>query len=178
MDIKNKDKVENLKDEERSVILPEGYDGGDLFNETGKQAADDAKQPVENGQKQGGVEKAVPGNAAQVNGTVQKNIDLHTEIAALLERYPELREKLAKGEGLPGEVISNCLKNGTGLCAAYTEYEEKRARVEAEQTRRENEILKQNSAAAAKAPVRGTAAGCGVKSEGRDPFLEGLLSDE
>jgi len=79
---------------------------------------------------------------------------------------------------LPGEVISDCLKNGTGLCTAYAEYEEKRTKAETEQMRRENEILKQNSAAAARAPVRGTAAGCGVKTEGRDPFLEGLLSDE
>lgn len=178
MDIKNNDKIHDLKDEEEVVILPEGYDGGDLFDETGKQAETDAKQPAEDRNKQSGAEEPAMENAMQVNETAPQNSDFHRELTVLLEQYPDLREKLAKGEGLPGEVISGCLKNGTGLRAAYAEYEAKCAKEEAEQMRRENEILKQNSAAAAKAPVKGTAAGCGVKTEGKDPFLEGLLSDE
>ena len=178
MDIKNTDKIDALQEEAEDVILPEGGDGGDLFDETGKQEENTVKQSAENRQEQSEAEKNTSDKVAQARKTEQQKYDFHGEIAALLEQCPELREKLAKGEGLPGEVLSDCLKNGSGLCAAYAEYEAKRAKAEAEQMRRENEILRQNSAAAAKAPVKGTAAGCSVKTEGRDPFLEGLLSDE
>lgn len=177
MEIKNKNKIHDLKEEEELAILPEGYDGGDLFQENGKQAADDAEQPSVKEEKKS-EEKAVAENTAQVSVAEAQKHGFHEEIASLLEQYPDLREKIAKGEGLPGEVIADCLKNGTALRAAYAEYEAKRARAEAEQMRRENEILKQNSAAAAKAPVKGTATGCGVKTEGKDAFLEGLLSEE
>lgn len=177
MNIKDK-KTSDMREEAENVILPEGYDGGDLFDETGRQEKDPVNQSAENGQEQGETEKNVADKTAQTSKTEQQEHGFRGEVAALLEQYPTLREKLAKGEGLPGEVLSDCLKNGSGLCAAYAEYEAKRAKAEAEQMRRENEILRQNSAAAAKAPVKGTAAGCSVKTEGRDPFLEGLLSDE
>lgn len=178
MEIKNKDKIHDLKEEEEAAILPEGYDGGDLFDENGKQGADDAEKHPEKGEETGEAVEPATENAAQVSAAEPQKHDFRQEIAELLEQYPDLRQKLAKGEGLPGEVISDCVKNGTVLRAAYAEYEAKQARAEAEQMRREIEILKQNSAAAAKAPVKGTAAGCGVKTEGKDPFLEGLLSEE
>ena len=176
MNIKNTDKIDALQEDAESVILPEDYDGGDLFSGTGKQADDDMKQSAEEGEKQNEVEKTAV-DEVQMSENMQQDTGFRREIATLLEQYPDLREKLAKGEGLPGEIISDCLKNGTGLCAAYAGYEERKAKAEAEQMRRENEILKQNSASAAKAPVRGTAAGCSIRNEGKDPFLEGLLSD-
>ena len=99
------------------------------------------------------------------------------EVDDLLKRFPEWKDKLAKGEGLPEEVIAACAKDGAPLRAALAEYEVKQAKREIEHLRREIAILRQNAAAAAKAPVRGAAAG-GVEPKGKDPFLEGLLSED
>lgn len=167
---KNKNQINAPRNEEEQVILPEGYLGEDLFAEEKENQAEQSEKAENKQVEQVKMQEEAAENAVQR--------DFRGELAALLELYPALQEKLKKGEGLPGEVIAECLKNGTGLRAAYAEYEAKQARAEAEQMRKENEILKQNAAAAAKAPVKGTAAGCGVSNEGKDPFLEGLLSDE
>lgn len=180
MDTENKDKITAAQDEEESILLPEGYEGEDLFADPGEKADEEAKEPAENAQKQDAAgEKAQEGAAQERQSVPQTRLrDFRSEITALLTQHPQLREKLVRGEKLPQEVISDCVKNGVPLRTAFAEYEAKQARAEAEQMRRENEILKQNSAAAAKAPVKGTAAGGAADTKGKDPFLEGLLSDE
>ena len=82
-----------------------------------------------------------------------------------------------KGEKLPDEVIAACAKEGAPLRAAMAEYELKKAKLEIERLRREIAVLRQNASAAAKAPVKGASAG-GTDTKGKDPFLEGFLSED
>ena len=120
-------------------------------------------------------------NEAQKNRSGQnmmlRSKSFEKEIPALLELNPELRERISRGEEIPREVLEICAKTGVSLRTAYAEYAVKQARVEIERLRKENRILRQNAAAAAKAPVRGASAG-GSDNKGKDPFLEGLLSDD
>lgn len=99
------------------------------------------------------------------------------EVNALLKQYPHWREKLNRGESLPEEVIAACAKEGVPLRAAMAEYELGQAKREIERLHRENTVLRQNAASAAKAPVKGAASG-GAETKGKDPFLEGLLSED
>lgn len=97
--------------------------------------------------------------------------DFGAEIRELWELRPEL-----KGKTLPSEVAAAAAK-GQRLALAYFAHEVKQARTEAENSRKENEILKQNAAAAAKAPVKGVAGGGPTDSKPKDPFLDGFDSD-
>ena len=101
---------------------------------------------------------------------------LRREMKKLLELYPQLREQMKRGEGLPQWLLAACAKDGVSLREAYAEHEAQQAKEEAAQLRRELEMLKQNAAASGRAPVKGAAGNTGEK--GKDPFLEGLLSDE
>lgn len=101
---------------------------------------------------------------------------LKREMKMLMERYPHLREQMKRGEGLPQWLLAACVKDGASLREAYAEHEMQQAKEEAAQLRRELELLKQNTAASGKAPVKGAAGNAGEK--GKDPFLEGLLSEE
>ena len=103
--------------------------------------------------------------------------DFRREVNELLELYPQLRERFAAGEGLPREVVAMCAQKKIPMRVAYAEYELNAARTELEQLRRENEILKQNTNAAAKAPVKSVALGGSTNEQRKDPFLEGFLSE-
>ena len=98
--------------------------------------------------------------------------DFTSEVASLLSVHPEL-----KGKCLPEEVVHDCVRNNRPLVQAYTDYESKRRKAEAEALRKENNTLKQNAEAARRAPVRGVAGG-GVTSKPDDPFLAGFNSDD
>ncbi len=102
---------------------------------------------------------------------------LRGEVNAMLEKYPHWRDKLHRGESLPREVVTACAKEGVTLRAAMAEYELEQAKREIERLHRENVVLRQNANAAAKAPVKGAAFG-GAETKGKDPFLEGLLSED
>ena len=104
--------------------------------------------------------------------------DFRREMMELLEKYPELRERLKNGEGMPHEILVSCAKDGVSLQVAYAEYQMRQAQEQAQQLRRENEILKKNAAMAAKAPVKGATLGGDTGAKGKDPFLVGLLGDE
>ncbi len=103
---------------------------------------------------------------------------LRREMMALLERYPELHERLKCGESMPQEVLIACAKEGISLQVAYAEYEMKQAQAQADQLRRELELLRQNAAVGGRAPVKGATLGGSTAAKARDPFLEGLLGDE
>ena len=103
--------------------------------------------------------------------------DFRRDVSELLELYPQLRERFAKGEGLPREVIAVCAQKKLPVRVAYAEYELNAARTELEQLRRENEILRQNTSAAAKAPVKSVALGGSTNEQRKDPFLEGFFSE-
>lgn len=98
--------------------------------------------------------------------------DFTSEVASLLNVHPEL-----KGKRLPDEVVQDCVRNNRPLVQAYTDYESKQRKAEAEALRKENNTLKQNAEAARRAPVRGVSGG-GVTSKPDDPFLAGFNSDD
>ncbi len=97
--------------------------------------------------------------------------DLAAEVRELWSMRPDL-----KGTTIPNEVAAAAAQ-GQNLVMAYLNYENKQARAAAENLRKENEIYKQNAAAAAKAPVRGVSHGGKTNTEPEDPFLKGFSSD-
>lgn len=119
----------------------------------------------------------IPHHFGGQNLTPQNKNRFGAEVSAMLELYPELKDKLGRGGEIPREVLEICAKTGVTLRTAYAEYEVRQAKAEIERLRKENQILRQNAAAAAKAPVKGAAAGSS-DTKGKDPFLEGLLSDD
>lgn len=100
--------------------------------------------------------------------------DLAAEARELSSLHPEL-----VGKDLPREVMT-AWASGVRLKDAYAKYEldAQRAQDKAviEQQRKEIEILKQNAAAAAKAPVKGVTGGGKTDTEPDDPFMKGLDS--
>lgn len=93
--------------------------------------------------------------------------DFAAEIRELWEIRPDL-----KGKPLPPEV-AQAAAQGQRLSLAYFAFDAKAARTQAESRRKENDILRQNAASAARAPVKGAAGGTG-EAGARDPFLEGF----
>ena len=65
---------------------------------------------------------------------------------------------------------------GVPLLTAYQAYREKQSAKTAATLQKENRVLKQNAASAAKAPVRGVSGG-GVEPKKVDNFLKGFDSD-
>lgn len=99
--------------------------------------------------------------------------DFQAEIAELLKAKPALR-----GQKLPEEVVQAVVKDGKSVLAAYTDYAEQQSNAELAALRKENQILKQNAAAAAKAPVSSTTKGGATDTKAKDPFIEGFDSDD
>lgn len=96
--------------------------------------------------------------------------DFTAEVNQLWNLRPELR-----GVKLPAEVAT-AAANGENLVLAYFAYEAKQSKAAAEALRKENEVYKQNAAAAAKAPVKGTSGGGATGEKAVDPFLQGMMS--
>lgn len=96
--------------------------------------------------------------------------DFAAEIRELWAMRPEL-----KGTTIPSEVAA-AAASGQNLTLAYLNYEAKQSKSEADKLRRENDVYKQNAAAAAKAPVKGVTGGGATDTQPKDPFLEGFDS--
>lgn len=97
-----------------------------------------------------------------------RNID--NELAELHAAYPDLR-----GQKLPQEVTSAAM-GGKHLLSAYNEFLIKHNNEELSRLRKENETLRQNAAAAAKAPVKSVTAGGATDTKPTDDFLLGFNS--
>lgn len=99
--------------------------------------------------------------------------DFAAEIAMLKAARPDLT-----GKQLPMEVVKACTdeKNPKHLFVAYAEYEVAQQKAEADKLRRENEVLRQNAAAAARAPVSGVSGGGATDTGPEDDFLKGFNS--
>lgn len=105
--------------------------------------------------------------------------DYVSEARELLAAHPELA-----GKNLPQEVYAAASQPGTTLLQAYSEYERKgeraeaeKARTEAERLRKENRILKNNADSADRAPVSGVSKGGRAEDkDANDPFLKGFNS--
>jgi len=96
--------------------------------------------------------------------------DFQAEVRQLRALYPDFKE-------MPDEVAS-AVANGAGLLTAYVAYREKQTSQAAASLKRENEVLKQNAASAAKAPVRGVTGGGATNTKPKSPLFAGFDSDE
>jgi hypothetical protein len=87
------------------------------------------------------------------------------EVAQLQALFPEVKE-------IPDEV-AKAAALGAPLLSAYLAYREKQSSKTVASLKKENEILKQNAAASARAPVKGVTGGGNSTPAKKDPFLEG-----
>ena len=94
--------------------------------------------------------------------------DFKAEVEQLKALYPDFKE-------VPDEV-ARAAAGGVPLLSAYLAYRDKQGEKTAAKLRKENEVLKQNAASAAKAPVRGVTGG-GVTHKKTDPFIKGFDSE-
>ena len=90
--------------------------------------------------------------------------DYRSEVEQLHSLFPEL-------SAIPAEVVRTAGK-GVPLVTAYLVYQAKESSKKSEALERENATLRQNAAAAAKAPVKGIGSGNGAR--GKDLFEQGF----
>lgn len=91
------------------------------------------------------------------------------EVDKLKELYPDFKE-------MPDEVALAYSK-GVDLLTAYLAYREKQSSKAAASLKKENEVLKQNAASAAKAPVRGVTGGGATNTKPQHKLLDGFDDD-
>ena len=96
--------------------------------------------------------------------------DFENELRQLKTLYPSVKE-------LPDEVAL-AAAHGANLLTAYVAYRERQTSQAAASLKRENEVLKQNAASAAKAPVRGTTGGGATDTKPKNNLLAGFDSDD
>lgn len=107
-----------------------------------------------------------PAEQAPVDKPAER--DYRSEAEELFRQRPDLA-----GKQLPQEVLTAWV-SGARLSEAFRGYEQNQKAADAEKLRRENAVLKQNAAAAAKAPVKGVTGGGQTDTEPEDPFLTGF----
>ena len=91
--------------------------------------------------------------------------DFKAEVEQLKALFPEVKE-------IPDEVARAAAK-GVPLLSAYLALRDKQSAQTAAALKKENQILRQNAASAAKAPVRGVSGG-GAAQKPVDPALKGF----
>lgn len=96
--------------------------------------------------------------------------DFTAEWTQLKTLHPDVKQ-------IPDEVIAAYGK-GIDLVTAYNAHLTRQNNKTAASLKRENEVLKQNAASAAKAPVRGVTGGGSTAPKKVDHFLAGFDSDE
>lgn len=92
------------------------------------------------------------------------------EVKQLRALYPDLKQ-------IPDDVVKTASQAGVSLLDAYHAYRDKQRSKTVASVEKENRILKQNAASAAKAPVRGVSGG-GVAPKRSDPFEKGFDSTD
>ena len=95
--------------------------------------------------------------------------DFKAEVDQLKALYPDFKE-------MPDEV-AKAVSNGTNLLTAYLAYREKQTSKAAASLKKENEVLKQNAASAAKAPVKGVTGGGATNTKPSPGILKGFDDD-
>ena len=98
--------------------------------------------------------------------------DFRQEVADLFRAYPN-----ARSERIPDEVTNDALSMGKSLVQAYADWKARTASAKATRAERENKILKQNQAAAARAPVSRVTGGGKTDTRPVDDFLRGFEDD-
>lgn len=97
-----------------------------------------------------------------------KTRDFVQEVQQLKALYPDFKE-------MPDEV-AKAVSNGANLLTAYLAYRDKQTSKAAASLKKENEVLKQNAASAAKAPVRGVTGGGATNTKPQNDLLKGFDS--
>ena len=95
--------------------------------------------------------------------------DFVQEVNQLKALYPDFKE-------MPDEVAV-AVSNGANLLTAYLAYREKQNSKAAASLKKENEVLKQNAASAAKAPVKGVTGGGATNTKPTPGILKGFDDD-
>ena len=95
--------------------------------------------------------------------------DFVQEVNQLKALYPDFKE-------MPDEV-AKAAANGANLLTAYLAYREKQTSKAAASLKKENEVLKQNAASAAKAPVKGVTGGGATNTKPQHKLLDGFDDD-
>lgn len=98
--------------------------------------------------------------------------DFRAEISDLYALYPEAA---ALGK-IPEEVSRHALTTGTSLAESYALYKSRQQTNEAAALKKENKILKQNAASAARAPIKGVRGGGTVSGDTHAEFDKNLLA--
>jgi len=98
--------------------------------------------------------------------------DFKQEVADLFRAYPG-----ARNERIPDEVTNDALSLNKPLVQAYADWKARTASAKATRAERENKILKQNQAAAARAPVSKVTGGGKTDTRPVDDFLRGFEDD-
>lgn len=99
--------------------------------------------------------------------------DYRAEVAELFRAFPD-----ARNERIPDEVTNNAVALGRPLLQVYMDYKLKQTSAKAKTAEKENKILRQNAAAAQKAPVRRSTGGGKTDTKPSDPFVDGFNSDD
>lgn len=92
--------------------------------------------------------------------------DTVSELKQLKALYPDFTE-------VPDEV-ARAYADGANLLTAYVAYREKQTSKTAASLKKENQVLKQNAASAAKAPVRGVSGGGATDTKPKNDLLSGF----
>lgn len=106
--------------------------------------------------------------AVEAKETAPSVRNFKAEMEQLQALYPDFKE-------MPDEVARAAAK-GVPLLTAYLAYRDQQSTKTAASLQKENRVLKQNAASAAKAPVKGVSGG-GVAPKKVDNFLKGFDSD-
>ena len=110
-----------------------------------------------------------PQAAEPISEPVPPERDFVKEVQQLKALYPDFRE-------MP-DTVARAVADGTNLLTAYVAYREQQTRQTAETLEKENAVLRQNAAAAAKAPVRGVTGGGAADTKPRNNLLVGFDED-
>ena len=110
-----------------------------------------------------------PTTSAKNDAPVTPTRNFTQEVEQLKALYPDFKE-------MPDEV-AKAAANGANLLTAYVAYREKQTSKAAASLKKENEVLKQNAASAAKAPVKGITGGGATNTKPKNDLLAGFDSD-
>lgn len=102
----------------------------------------------------------------QPQATAAPARDTIAELAQLKALYPDFSE-------VPDEV-ARAYANGANLLTAYVAYREQQTSKTAASLKKENQVLKQNAASAAKAPVKGVTGGGATDTKPKNDLLAGF----
>lgn len=111
---------------------------------------------------------AAPEAALAAQAATSPGRDFQAEVATLKAIYPDFKE-------MPQSVV-DAFNRGAPLYAAYGAYLNSKKSEAVKALQKENQILRQNAASAAQAPVTGVSGGGSVAPEKEDPFIKGFDS--